>query len=154
MSNILEVLTNKKLNNEIENALFQFDFHRYMSQQLGNKFDHFAETVLPSLTNLIPNSAKVMATAGIVTIRFIIQVRVHSHCPTLTATPSLTRAMPVKLNGTVLASPHFPIQSQCELRVIEPGDFIFMVVFRFITKDRSLKYHGDIRHWVYIIKLL
>ena len=46
-----------------------------MSQQLGNKFDHFAETVLPSLINLIPNSAKIMATAGIVAIRFIIQVR-------------------------------------------------------------------------------
>ena len=45
-----------------------------MSQQLGNKFDHFAESVLPSLINLIPNSAKIMATAGIVAIRFIIQV--------------------------------------------------------------------------------
>ena len=67
------MLTDQKLNS------FHFEFYRYMSQQLGNKFDHFAETVLPSLTNLIPNSAKVMATAGIVTIRFIIQVRVNSH---------------------------------------------------------------------------
>ena len=68
-----DILTDQKLNS------FHFTFYRYMSQQLGNKFDHFAETVLPSLTNLIPNSAKVMATAGIVTIRFIIQVRVNSH---------------------------------------------------------------------------
>lgn len=35
--------------------------------------DHFAEVLLPSLINLIPNSAKVMATAGIVAIRFVIQ---------------------------------------------------------------------------------
>ena len=46
-----------------------------MSQQLGNKFDHFAEAVLPNLISLIMNSAKIMATAGSVAIRFIIQVR-------------------------------------------------------------------------------
>ncbi|XP_055860577.1 CLIP-associating protein 1-like isoform X8 [Biomphalaria glabrata] len=45
----------------------------YLSQQLGTKFDHFAESVLPSLMNLIPNSAKVMSTSGIVCIRFIMQ---------------------------------------------------------------------------------
>ncbi|XP_064594427.1 CLIP-associating protein 1-like isoform X2 [Liolophura sinensis] len=45
----------------------------YLAQQLGNKFDHFAETILPSLINLIPNSAKVMASSGIVAFRFIIQ---------------------------------------------------------------------------------
>ena len=44
-----------------------------MSQQLGSKFDHFAESILPSLIALIPNSAKVMATSGIVCIRFIMQ---------------------------------------------------------------------------------
>lgn len=46
-----------------------------MSQQLRNRFDHFAEAVLVNLINVIPNSAKIMATAGIVSIRFIIQVR-------------------------------------------------------------------------------
>ncbi len=46
-----------------------------MSQQLGNKFDHFAESVLPNLFNLIPNSAKIMASSGSVCLRFIIQVR-------------------------------------------------------------------------------
>ncbi|XP_035227024.1 CLIP-associating protein 2-like isoform X4 [Stegodyphus dumicola] len=45
----------------------------YLSQQLGTKLDHFAETLLPSLINLIPNSAKIMSTAGIVAIRFIIR---------------------------------------------------------------------------------
>ena len=45
-----------------------------MSQQLGNKFDHFAEMVLSSLIALIPNSAKVMAFSGLVCIRFVIQV--------------------------------------------------------------------------------
>ncbi len=45
-----------------------------MSQLLGNKFDHFAEMVLPNLILLMPNSAKVMSTAGTVCIRFIIQV--------------------------------------------------------------------------------
>ncbi|XP_059140817.1 CLIP-associating protein 2-like isoform X4 [Physella acuta] len=50
----------------------------YLSQQLGTKFDHFAESVLPSLINLIPNSAKVMSTSGVVCIRFIMQF-VHTN---------------------------------------------------------------------------
>ncbi|KAK3765443.1 hypothetical protein RRG08_066990 [Elysia crispata] len=50
----------------------------YLSQQLGSKFDHFAEAVLPSLLNLIPNSAKVMSTSGMVCIRFIMQF-VHTN---------------------------------------------------------------------------
>ncbi|BFZ06493.1 hypothetical protein BsWGS_09532 [Bradybaena similaris] len=50
----------------------------YLSQQLGTKFDHFAESMLPSLINLIPNSAKVMSTSGIVCIRFIMQF-VHTN---------------------------------------------------------------------------
>ncbi|XP_071154272.1 CLIP-associating protein 2-like isoform X27 [Mytilus edulis] len=50
----------------------------YMSQQLGSKFDHFAESQMSHLINLIPNSAKIMATSGIVCIRFILQYT-HSH---------------------------------------------------------------------------
>ncbi|XP_066957428.1 CLIP-associating protein 1 isoform X28 [Macrobrachium rosenbergii] len=50
----------------------------YMSQELHHKVDHLCETVLPNLINLIPNSAKVMASSGIVTIRFIIQ-NTHHH---------------------------------------------------------------------------
>ncbi|WAR05483.1 CLAP2-like protein [Mya arenaria] len=45
----------------------------YFSQQLGSRFDHSAETLLPVLINLIPNSAKVMATSGLTCIRFILQ---------------------------------------------------------------------------------
>ncbi|XP_013773539.1 CLIP-associating protein 1-A-like isoform X5 [Limulus polyphemus] len=48
----------------------------YLSQQLGIKFDHFSEAVLQCLISLIPNCAKIMSTAGIVAIRFIIQ---HTH---------------------------------------------------------------------------
>ncbi|KAK7497575.1 hypothetical protein BaRGS_00011215, partial [Batillaria attramentaria] len=50
----------------------------YLAQQLGNKIDRFAEVVFPALFNLIPNSAKIMATSGSVCIRFIIQY-VHSN---------------------------------------------------------------------------
>ncbi|XP_049844467.1 CLIP-associating protein 1-A isoform X1 [Schistocerca gregaria] len=50
----------------------------FMSQQLGSKFDHFAEIILGNLINLIPNSAKVIATAGLVTVRFLIRYT-HSH---------------------------------------------------------------------------
>ncbi|CAH0551193.1 unnamed protein product [Brassicogethes aeneus] len=45
----------------------------YLAQTLGNKFDKPAEFLLQSLINLIQNSAKVMATAGQVTVRFIIR---------------------------------------------------------------------------------
>lgn len=52
----------------------------YLSQQLGQKLDRFSEAVLPSLINLIPNSAKIMSTSGIVTVRFIIE---HTHASRL-----------------------------------------------------------------------
>ncbi|KAK3927671.1 CLIP-associating protein 2 [Frankliniella fusca] len=52
----------------------------YMSLQLKQKMDHFAETVLPNLVHLIQNSAKVVASTGVVTIRFILQ---HTHAPRL-----------------------------------------------------------------------
>ncbi|KAJ8273018.1 hypothetical protein GJAV_G00096450 [Gymnothorax javanicus] len=52
----------------------------YLSTILGNKFDHGAEAIVPILFNLIPNSAKVMATSGVSAIRFIIR---HTHVPRL-----------------------------------------------------------------------
>ena len=52
-------------------------FCSYMSQILRNKFDHFAETTLPSLFNLIPNSAKIMASSGKVCLYFIIEVSLY-----------------------------------------------------------------------------
>ncbi|XP_078475352.1 CLIP-associating protein 1-like [Lampetra planeri] len=49
---------------------------RYFSTVLGNRFDHCAETLMPTLFNLVPNSAKVMATSGVAAIRLIIR---HTH---------------------------------------------------------------------------
>ncbi|XP_017761574.1 PREDICTED: CLIP-associating protein 1-A isoform X5 [Eufriesea mexicana] len=45
----------------------------FLSQQLKNKFASFGEAVLLTLMNLIQNSAKVVATAGAVAVRFILQ---------------------------------------------------------------------------------
>ncbi|CAD1472633.1 unnamed protein product [Heterotrigona itama] len=45
----------------------------FLSQQLKNKFTTFGEAVLLTLMNLIQNSAKVVATAGAVAVRFILQ---------------------------------------------------------------------------------
>ena len=47
---------------------------RYLSQQLGSKFDHFAECVLQPLITLVSNSAKIMATSGSVCIKILLQV--------------------------------------------------------------------------------
>nr|XP_033473760.1 CLIP-associating protein 1a isoform X27 [Epinephelus lanceolatus] len=52
----------------------------HLSSILGNKFDHGAESVMPTLLNLVPNSAKVMATSGVATIRLILR---HTHYPRL-----------------------------------------------------------------------
>ena len=46
----------------------------YLSQSFKNRLDTFAEVCMPHLINLIQNSAKVMASSGIVAIRFIIEV--------------------------------------------------------------------------------
>ncbi|XP_014258947.1 CLIP-associating protein 1-A isoform X3 [Cimex lectularius] len=45
----------------------------FMSQELGNRFDIFADSMLPVLINLIQNSAKVVASAGQVCIGFIVK---------------------------------------------------------------------------------
>ncbi|XP_049340604.1 CLIP-associating protein 1a isoform X23 [Astyanax mexicanus] len=52
----------------------------HISSVLGNKFDHGAETIMPTLLNLVPNSAKVMATSGVVAIRLILR---RTHYPRL-----------------------------------------------------------------------
>ncbi|XP_061142253.1 CLIP-associating protein 1a isoform X19 [Syngnathus typhle] len=52
----------------------------YLSSLLGNKFDHGAESAMPILLNLVPNSAKVMATSGMAAIRLILR---HTHYPRL-----------------------------------------------------------------------
>ncbi|XP_078790037.1 CLIP-associating protein 1-A isoform X17 [Oryzias latipes] len=52
----------------------------YFSLVLGGRFDHAAEAVMPTLLNLVPNSAKVMATSGVAAIRLILR---HTHFPRL-----------------------------------------------------------------------
>ncbi|XP_069588735.1 CLIP-associating protein 1 isoform X2 [Ranitomeya imitator] len=52
----------------------------HLSSVLGNKFDHGAEAIMPTVFNLVPNSAKIMATSGVVAIRLIIR---HTHVPRL-----------------------------------------------------------------------
>ncbi|XP_034641813.1 CLIP-associating protein 1 isoform X12 [Trachemys scripta elegans] len=52
----------------------------HLSSVLGNKFDHGAEAIMPTIFNLIPNSAKVMSTSGVVAVRLIIR---HTHIPRL-----------------------------------------------------------------------
>uniref|UniRef100_A0A8C1PI40 Cytoplasmic linker associated protein 1 n=1 Tax=Cyprinus carpio TaxID=7962 RepID=A0A8C1PI40_CYPCA len=52
----------------------------HLSSVLGNRFDHGAENIMPTLLNLVPNSAKVMATSGMAAIRLIIR---HTHYPRL-----------------------------------------------------------------------
>ncbi|XP_063790085.1 CLIP-associating protein 1 isoform X21 [Pseudophryne corroboree] len=52
----------------------------HLSSVLGNKFDHGAEAIMPTVFNLVPNSAKVMATSGVVAIRLIIR---QTHVPRL-----------------------------------------------------------------------
>nr|XP_061799349.1 CLIP-associating protein 1-like isoform X1 [Nerophis lumbriciformis] len=52
----------------------------HLSSLLGSKFDHGAESTMPILLNLVPNSAKVMATSGMAAIRLILR---HTHYPRL-----------------------------------------------------------------------
>nr|XP_057906742.1 CLIP-associating protein 1-B-like isoform X4 [Doryrhamphus excisus] len=52
----------------------------HLSSVLSNRFDHAAEAIMPTLLNLVPNSAKVMATSGVAAIRLILR---HTHSPRL-----------------------------------------------------------------------
>ncbi|XP_041822477.1 CLIP-associating protein 1-B-like isoform X3 [Chelmon rostratus] len=52
----------------------------HLSSVLGGRFDHAAEATVPILLNLVPNSAKVMATSGVAAIRLILR---HTHFPRL-----------------------------------------------------------------------
>ncbi|XP_046480774.1 CLIP-associating protein 1-A isoform X2 [Neodiprion pinetum] len=74
----------------------------FLSYQLKNKFASFGECVLPTLINLIPNSAKVMATSGAVAVRFILQ---HTHSPRYI--PIITASMNSKSKDIRRASCEF-----------------------------------------------
>ncbi|XP_054864542.1 CLIP-associating protein 1-like isoform X21 [Amphiprion ocellaris] len=52
----------------------------HLSSVLGGRFDHASEAIMPTLLNLVPNSAKVMATSGVAAIRLILR---HTHYPRL-----------------------------------------------------------------------
>ncbi|XP_044044601.1 CLIP-associating protein 1-like isoform X4 [Siniperca chuatsi] len=52
----------------------------HLSLVLGSRFDHAAEAIMPILLNLVPNTAKVMATSGMAAIRLILR---HTHYPRL-----------------------------------------------------------------------
>uniref|UniRef100_A0A8C7FQC6 Cytoplasmic linker associated protein 1a n=1 Tax=Oncorhynchus kisutch TaxID=8019 RepID=A0A8C7FQC6_ONCKI len=76
LSKVREVLSDDK-NDWEHRVVASTPFHtKYLSTLLGNKFDHCAETLMPTLLNLVPNSAKVMATSGMAAIRLILR---HTH---------------------------------------------------------------------------
>jgi CLIP-associating protein 1/2 len=52
----------------------------YMSKILRNKLDHFSAYILQELINLIQNAAKVISSAGILTLKYVIK---YSHVPKL-----------------------------------------------------------------------
>lgn len=52
----------------------------FLSKNLEHKFDHFAESVLSNLMNLIQKSQKIFASSGLVCIRFIL---LQTHAPRL-----------------------------------------------------------------------
>uniref|UniRef100_A0A3Q3SZW1 Cytoplasmic linker associated protein 1 n=1 Tax=Mastacembelus armatus TaxID=205130 RepID=A0A3Q3SZW1_9TELE len=52
----------------------------HLSSVLGSRFDHAAEAIMPTLLNLVPNSAKVIATSGVAAIRLILR---RTHFPRL-----------------------------------------------------------------------
>ncbi|XP_076818467.1 CLIP-associating protein 1-B-like isoform X12 [Clavelina lepadiformis] len=52
----------------------------FLSSSIKNRFEHSACALLPNLFMLIPNSAKVMSTSGVLCIRTILK---HTHCPRL-----------------------------------------------------------------------
>ncbi|OON20032.1 HEAT repeat protein, partial [Opisthorchis viverrini] len=67
----------------------------YLSQQLGTRFDRFAETILQTLIGLMSNSAKIMASSGVLATRFILE---NTHSPRLL--PILMSSMTCKSNVT------------------------------------------------------
>uniref|UniRef100_A0A674KGG6 TOG domain-containing protein n=1 Tax=Terrapene triunguis TaxID=2587831 RepID=A0A674KGG6_9SAUR len=82
LNKIREILSDDKHDwDQRASAVFLFHFlNSHLSTVLGNKFDHGAEAIVPTLFNLVPNSAKVMATSGCAAIRFVIR---HTHVPRL-----------------------------------------------------------------------
>lgn len=69
----------------------------YLAKELGSKLDKFFEMVLPNLISLIQNSAKVMATSGIVAVRFIIQYTHNSRLvPIVTSNATTSKSKEIR----------------------------------------------------------
>uniref|UniRef100_A0A8C7LLI8 Cytoplasmic linker associated protein 1 n=1 Tax=Oncorhynchus kisutch TaxID=8019 RepID=A0A8C7LLI8_ONCKI len=85
MTKIREVLADDKRDWEHRVTAIHYNHtvplsRSHLSYILGNRFDHCAESIMPTLLTLVSNSAKVMATSGIAVIRLIIR---HTHYPRL-----------------------------------------------------------------------
>ena len=48
--------------------------YRFYAQNMESQLEKFCEMLLPGLINLVPNSAKVMASSATTALKFIIQV--------------------------------------------------------------------------------
>ncbi|XP_042162501.1 CLIP-associating protein 1-B-like isoform X17 [Oncorhynchus tshawytscha] len=68
----------------------------YLSTLMGNKFDHCAETLMPTLLNLVPNSAKVMATSGMAAIRLILRHTHYSRLIPIITSNCTSKSVPVR----------------------------------------------------------
>uniref|UniRef100_A0A8C7FPQ8 Cytoplasmic linker associated protein 1a n=1 Tax=Oncorhynchus kisutch TaxID=8019 RepID=A0A8C7FPQ8_ONCKI len=77
----------------------------YLSTLLGNKFDHCAETLMPTLLNLVPNSAKVMATSGMAAIRLILRHTHYSRLIPIITSNCTSKSVAVRSCGFLAAVP-------------------------------------------------
>ncbi|KAG2459358.1 CLAP1 protein, partial [Polypterus senegalus] len=99
----------------------------HLSSVLGNRFDHGAETIMPTLLNLVPNSAKVMATSGIAAIRLIIR---RTHYPRLipimtsncTSKSVAVRRTDGKINPALFSSRHLSVLTETIKKGIHDAD--------------------------------
>uniref|UniRef100_A0A4W5PN45 TOG domain-containing protein n=1 Tax=Hucho hucho TaxID=62062 RepID=A0A4W5PN45_9TELE len=77
----------------------------YLSTLMGNKFDHCAETLMPTLLNLVPNSAKVMATSGMAAIRLILRHTHYSRLIPIITSNCTSKSVAVRRFGFLAAVP-------------------------------------------------
>ncbi|KAK9504374.1 hypothetical protein O3M35_010721 [Rhynocoris fuscipes] len=93
----------------------------FMSQTLGNRFEHFAESVVPALINLIQNSAKIIASAGQVCLGFIVRHTTSARlipliCSGLSSKSREIRRASIKLIHQMFSSwPYHPLQKHLAL---------------------------------------
>ncbi|XP_073995340.1 CLIP-associating protein isoform X5 [Rhodnius prolixus] len=93
----------------------------FMSQTLGNKFEHFAENLVPVLINLIQNSAKIIASAGQVCLGFIVRHTTSARlipliCSGLSSKSREIRRASIKLVYQMFSSwPTHPLQRHLAL---------------------------------------